>query len=840
MIEKGFLVLIIVFYSIAQPSTAQNMALEMVKEKMGIYHVNFPQEKVYIHHDKPQYVLGEQIWFKAYLLSAILHDPITPSQQVIVELIDPSNVLLSSATIPIVNGGGSGDFFIGPNWETGTYLIRAYTNYQRNFEEQFFFQKEIRVYNAYSSMFDDNSGDIQTLSQEVSGVESSKSGNELKLTFFPEGGDLVAGVATKVAINAFDGQFAGKEIQGTIVDSGGIIVSRFSTHMTGLGMFKLIPKPKEKYIASLLHNNEELSFNLPSVKEEGYSLAIVENRDTLTITTTSTTQTGLTGSFVVGHVRGQLVGLVEGLSGSKSIFKMPLTGAPDGVLHFTLFSAEGIPVSERLVFLLREENQHKIELSITEQEYGMREQVSVNIQKSQKGGDLSLNGSMTVTELALASPNKYSSDIRTYLLMESDLRGRIPDPGYFFGESNSNKALLDLLMLTHGWRRFEWDSLLNDPIIDVNWFPENTLSLKGYTTKYGNVNKRVKSRVFFATLTDDFSMQEQLTDENGYFEFTGVDGYDTIPLLIQAEIYKETVKESKKKKKGEGPIGNRYVDIFIEDGDRPDIDRRNSLIDIEQDPKALQDYFLAARKTSIVDSAYKNILTYQLDEIVVQAEKIDPVEGDRIILYGEPDRRLVADSLKFGYSARSVFELIRGQFPGVTVVGSYPNYNIIMRGANSIQGSTYAVYLLDGAEVDVGLINVLPVERIAFVDVLSSLSKTTIYGTRGNGIVAIYTKTGNEMTAREVVGTLNYTFPGYHKPKVFYSPDYGRDPNSIKPDFRTTLYWDPEINVTSNKPRKLSFYTSDKATVYSLRFEGITSDGTPVVFRKNFEVNERK
>jgi hypothetical protein len=78
MIEKGFLVLIIVFYSIAQPSTAQNMALEMVKEKMGIYHVNFPQEKVYIHHDKPQYVLGEQIWFKAYLLSAILHDPITP------------------------------------------------------------------------------------------------------------------------------------------------------------------------------------------------------------------------------------------------------------------------------------------------------------------------------------------------------------------------------------------------------------------------------------------------------------------------------------------------------------------------------------------------------------------------------------------------------------------------------------------------------------------------------------------------------------------------------------------------------------------------------------------
>lgn len=332
-------------------------------------------------------------------------------------------------------------------------------------------------------------------------------------------------------------------------------------------------------------------------------------------------------------------------------------------------------------------------------------------------------------------------------------------------------------------------------------------------------------------------MQEQITDENGYFEFNGVDGYDTIPLLIQAEIYKENVKESKRQKKGEGPIGNRYVDIFIENGDRPDVDRQNSLLDKEQNPTVLQEYFMASRKTNVVDSAYKNLLTYQLDEIVVQAEKYDPIMADRTnVLYNEPDKRLVLDSTSLGSLARSVFELIRGRFPGVTVVGSFPNYNIIMRGANSIQGSIYAVYLLDGAVVDVSLINLLPVSRVEFIDVLSSLSKTAIYGSSGNGIVAIYTKTGNQMTNKEVVGTLNYTFPGYYKPKIFYSPDYGKENNSIKPDVRTTLYWDPNIHISSNRPNKLSFYTSDKTAIYSLRFEGITTDGTPVVFRKNFEV----
>ncbi|NNE28884.1 MAG: hypothetical protein HKN16_04585, partial [Saprospiraceae bacterium] len=295
------------------------MALEKVKEKMGIYHVNFPQEKVYVHHDKPHYVLGEQIWFKVYLVSAILHDPLTPSQQVTVELIDPGNVVLSTSTIRIEDGGGNGDFRLGADWETGKYLIRAYTNYQRNFEEPFFFEKEIRVYNAYTSIGEGSVSDQNDVLEEP-GNDSSMSETDLNVLFFPEGGDLVAGITTKVAVNAINKQFEGEALQGSIVTSSGTIVSRFSTHKTGLGVFKLIPESGETYSANVSYQGEELSFKLPQVKDIGYSLSITENADTLTILASSNSPTGLAGTFVVGHIRGQLIGFVDGLSGPKSMF----------------------------------------------------------------------------------------------------------------------------------------------------------------------------------------------------------------------------------------------------------------------------------------------------------------------------------------------------------------------------------------------------------------------------------------------------------------------------------------------------------------------------------------
>jgi len=824
---------------IASSLIAQTSA-ESVKEKLGVYHTNFPQEKVYVHYDKPQYVLGERIWYKAYLLDAILHQSLTPSQQVVVELLDPNNELMSAEIIWIENGAGGGDFKLGPEWATGRYLIRAYTSYQRNFEESFFFEKEIRVYDAYAQLRNPDLTSTDLIEAGNLEVSSGKEMAERTLLFFPEGGDLVNGIETTVGVNAFDANSNGVKVSATVHNAQGDVVARFNTHETGLGFFNLKPEVGEQYSARVNWESEDLVFDLSAVKADGFVLRLREKRDTLTLTAHTTIENGLEGAFIVSHMRGQLFGIIEGLSGSNSILRIPLSEAPDGVLHFTLFTSDGNPVSERLKFVYRKENIPPVDFALSKDNFGKREEVLVSISPKDTAADMYVNGSITVTELKLATPHKYASDIRSYLLLESDLRGRIPSPTFFFEDKAASRKLLDVLMLTHGWRRFEWTALLEDPIVNIEWMPENNLTLRGHTTKYGKPDKPVKTRVFISTLSDDFNMREIITQDNGEFVFAGLQGFDTIPLLIKAEIYKEA-KSKKDGSQGAARSGSNYVDIFIDPVMLPLVSRYNSRIDPEIDPNVIEDYFSVSRRTQIVDSAYQDILSIQLDEVTVEAEKYNPVqeEHEALMLYKEPDHRLVPDSMSGGALAVNAFELIRGRFPGVNVVGTFPNYNATMRGANSIAGETYATYVLDGMVVDVSLINSLPVDRIAFVDVLSGLSKSALYGSSGNGVIAFYSKTAEQMnTSKKSVGSMHYTYPGYHKAKMFYSPDYGIAQDSHeKPDYRTTLYWSSDLHIASDEKKFMTFFTGDKASVYSVRFEGITSDGTPVVLRETFEVN---
>jgi hypothetical protein len=817
---------------------AQN-ASDVVKEKLGIYHTNFPQEKVYLNHDKPQYVLGEKIWYKVYLLDAILHQALTPSQQVVVELMDANNELMSTQTIRIKEGSGSGDFQLGAEWATGMYFLRAYTSYQRNFEESFFFEKEIRVYDAYAQIRNPDLTLDEVVEAGNHDISPREELDEHTLMFFPEGGDLVNGIMTTIAVNAYDDKGVGVQVAATVHNAQGELVARFNTHETGLGFFNLKPELGQNYTAQVNWLGNEMEFTLPSVRSSGFVLRVREKRDTLTVTAETTHENGLDGAFVVGHIRGQLFGVIEGLSGKKSILRVPLNETPDGVLHFTLFSSDGRPVSERLKFVFRKDNTPAVEISLAKESFSKRGEVLVSISTQDTSADMMLNGSLTVTELQLATPHKHASDIRSYLLLESDLRGRIPNPGFFFEDKSASRKLLDVLMLTHGWRRFEWKTLLKDPIVDVKWMPDNALTLRGHTTKYGKPDKPVKSKVFISTLSDNFSMQELISEENGEFVFTGLQGYDTIPLLIQAEIYKEP-KPSKGGKAEKKKSGSSYVDIFIDPEVLPVVSRNNARVDPEIDRDAMQDYFAESRRTQVVDSAYQDILSVQLDEVEIIAEEYDPVkeEHEALMMYNNPDHRLVPDSIPGGSLSNSVFEIIRGRFPGVNVVGTFPNYNAIIRGANSISGNTYATYVLDGMVVDVSLINSLPVERIAFVDVLKGLGKAAVYGSAGNGIIAVYTKTAEQMQeSRKTVGSMNYMYSGYYKAKVFYSPDYGNNlPRQEKPDYRTTLYWNSEVRVAPNEKQNLTFFTGDKASVYSVRFEGVTAGGVPVVLHDTFEV----
>lgn len=809
--------------------------------------LNFPQEKVYVHHDKPVYVLGEVIWYKCYLVDAIYHQTFTPSLQVNVELYGPEDELIQRQIIRIENGGGAGELKLDPELTPGKYFIRAYTAYQKNFDPSFMFEKEIRVYDAYASIRNPDTpvDSLVIMGNSTMASSGSESLDDVNLLFFPEGGALVAGLPLTVAVNAFDSSGNGLAVSGTVLDANRNISGRFTTHETGLGFFTITPSASARYSATVNSaDGTERSFSLPRVEAEGYTLRIREKRDTLTISVNSTRPTGLEGAFIVGHMRGKLFGVIDALAGSIASVRVPLAGTPEGILHFTLFSQNGTPLCERLVFHLPDEVEDAISLELSEERYLRRSPVELDI--SRLIDTTGFEGSLTITDLGLATPAEHASNILTFLLLESDLKGRIPAPGFFLEEGAANKKLLDILMLTHGWKRFEWNDIASRKKVRIDFLPEQALSIRGYTTKFQKPDKPVQTRVFLTMMDQDFQMQQQITNPEGEFEFGGIIAYDTVQVNLQAEIFKTPKNPEKAKKKLEeeqfklAPDGDRYVDIRFEPEYRDQLDRTGAILDPDIPPNRIMDYFSESRRTQVVDSAYQDMISVTLDEVVVTQEKYDPVaeEQKRIMWYSEPDSRVYPDSLPVGSLSKNIFELIRGSIPGVEVLGTFPNYQARIRGSNSIMGNTFATYVIDGVEVDAQLMNNFPVQRVAFIDVLRSLNKSAIYGSGGNGVIAIYTKTNEQMAqSRNQPGLLNFLLPGYHKAATYTSPDYGSDTNNDKPDFRTTLYWNPAISISKTAAKtSVEFYTSDRASVYSIRLEGVTADGRPVVASKLFEV----
>ncbi|MBC7915023.1 MAG: TonB-dependent receptor, partial [Pyrinomonadaceae bacterium] len=125
--------------------------LKTFLSKLEHYRNNYGQEKVHIHTDKPYYSIGDTIWFKSYIVSAQNNRLSDLSKILYVELINEKDSLKKSLRLPVVAGLSWGDFTLSDSLSEGNYRIRAYTNWMRNFDEAYFFEKTIKIGNSFSS-----------------------------------------------------------------------------------------------------------------------------------------------------------------------------------------------------------------------------------------------------------------------------------------------------------------------------------------------------------------------------------------------------------------------------------------------------------------------------------------------------------------------------------------------------------------------------------------------------------------------------------------------------------------------------------------------------------------
>ena len=794
-------------------------------------------EKVYVHTDKDYYTNGENIWLKAYILNGITHLPSDKSLVVYVELVDYQDEIIAQQKLYASSAGASGDIVLPKNIKAGTYVLRAYTKYMLNDKEPVLFQKEIPIWAQRINASTSSEKTARNEKKEESTAEKiiiSEIGKP-EVQFFPEGGDLITGLESVIGIKITDKNGNGLSLKGKIFDEGGTLVSAFKSYEFGLAKTSFLVETDVDYYLQIQIDGKAFKYPIPKALLKGYTLRVLNMGEYLKIRVVTTIRRGLEGALLLGHLRGALIMEQVFKKNSENVYTVKLLTSKlsDGIAQFTLFTPDGEPVCERLTFVENENNNFKLSVETDKSNYGFRGKVNIDLALADDGGE-PLEGDFSMSVVTQKGLQKDPVNIKSWLLLNSDLGGTIANPNFFFQEDlKGRKFQLDLLMLTHGWRRFAWKSFTSQRVSkELTFPPEKGIMINGNTTAFQNRFQPKKTLTTLSVLAEEISQEKKPTNAQGKFSYGPFYFKDSVETIINAERLPET------NKKDEFAI---YLDPpFPSIKTKSPKKRRIKTTTIAN----AQPYLEEAQRKRVADFKYDPKVT-RLEEVVVKSKKktrqelIDKELNSRTI-YGSANNRLFPDSIPWAQNAFSVLDILR-LVPGVQVFGNFPNQTVQIRGAVNFGGPVPPLYVIDGVPVQVSFIQTMQPYDILFVDVLKG-PEAAIYGSRGGGgVVAFYTKRGGDLqqVPDRVPGVANFTVPGFYKAREFYAPNYELSiPEHEKPDYRTTLYWDPDVTVKDGTVSDLNFYTGDSAGTYTIRIEGVTLDGRPVNRLYDFQVLE--
>lgn len=792
--------------AVRESNAVDDPFIKALSEKSRNYLVKQPIQKTYLHLDRKTYSPGETLWYSAFVVEGHAHHPAFRSPSLTVLFVSPSDSVLAEQIIPLENGQGNGSLLIPMDLPNGNCQIVAYTEWMKNFEEDFYFREKVTVIS----------------NKPLATDERKPTSPDIDLQFFPEGGRLIAGITGQVAFKVIGKDGSGVDVSGKVLDSQGNAVSFFKSMHMGMGSFFLTPKLNEEYHAVLDGSSGRIP--LPSVYESGYGLLAKNLSDnSVEVMVTASQEFSEEPFYVVGSIRGRLYYADMFKPGRKNqvSFEIPKNKLPSGCLVITLFDKEGMPRSERVVFVNNEQVLN-IQVIPDKNRYDAREKVKVDLRVTDNFGNPVRAGlSVSVTDEEQVNRDKYSGNLITHLFMESEVRGTIEDPGFYFENSDrSTLYALDMLMMTQAWRKINWEAV-KQPKFNV---PEH-IDGKGVTVsgtafvKNGNKPLSNASISMVPVSGDGMSIYETTTSSKGNFTFTNVSEFDSTLVVFVAT----------------NDRGNKTdISVILDRTKGAEIKNTAQALQIEQWNKT----FLArAGERKQLDTVYDTPMEVILDEFVVESHRIEQVRSS--VYNIEPDA--VYKTKPTDQFSTFLQLLSAANLPGVRVIGN----NVSIRGAAMAgRWSQYPLFIIDGVPVmgdsastnNVNnLINPFDVERIETLIGPAA----AIFGVRvGSGVILIYTKTGGEALSEPSKEFRTYPIKGYAVSREFYSPNYDVvSEEHAKPDKRATLYWNPILQTDAFGEASISFYNSDIARRLHVVIQGISSYGDPGVAETVFKHN---
>jgi hypothetical protein len=772
---------------------------QQIDSMMNLYVYAFPKEKIHVHFDKTVYNKEETIWYKIYILDdqGLTH----LSKNVYVEWFDTTGKMIRQMVSPLYQSTSKGAFDI-PSEYTGNFLrMKVYTQWSLNDEPDFQYVRDLVINNNTPT-------DLKKRAIPTTQVE-----------LFPEGGgDLVNGLVSKIAFKASNNFGLPVAIKGILMTETNKVIDTLKVKHDGMGIFLLLPKAGEKYWVKWsdpLGNTGTTA--LPAAKTEGVTLSITPTNEfaAVKIERSLNVPESLKKMYLMVHMNQSLLFKVDVNAKEKTglLAKIPITEMSTGVLQFTLFNENWQPLAERILFV--NNRSHEFGAKLIPQMASLTKR-GKNVFDVYVSDTVATNMSISVTDASIEpviAPNTIYSD----LMLSGEIRGKIHNPGYYLStDADSVTAHLDLVMLTHGWRRFNWEKLKAGIPPELKYLLE-----KDWMKIAGKVNGMKSISVNDLLLNMIIQHKDssrkfifQPVSKEGTFENHDVFFYDTVRIFYSFNKNQQ-LDAMTQIQFDNGLLKPTAKNIAYNDDERR-INWNDSLA------KSKMNYFLQLQEDWKKRSMYKS-----LQEVVIKARvkpKEDAIDqryatglfsgGDAFVfdIMSDPAANMGFDIMTY----------LQGRVPGLQISRAGSSTTMSWR------GGTPEIYI-DQMRVDPSMVQNISMNDIAMVKVF----RPPFFGGSGGGdggAISIYTKKGGDTrssnTGKNSKGMLSTLMAGFTRFKEFYNPQYDNPSENPETDIRTTLYWNPYIITNKKSPRfRVQFYNNDISKKLLVVLEGVNAEG---------------
>ncbi|UCS91617.1 hypothetical protein KZP23_12725 [Echinicola marina] len=665
--------------------------------------------------------------------------------------------------------------------------------------------------------------------------------DNIDLQFFPEGGDMIHGQISKIGFKAVDQKGKGITVKGNIVNNEGEIITDFEGNHLGMGTLFLLPDSTKQYFASISSlKDTSLSFQypLPQAKPQGQSFSIIRGENKIRLVSVNSKPIN-DSVFIQIKCRGIEYYMMKGrLRKGEMMVPLSKSNLPEGVLSFTLLDKNRQPVAERLYFNERPENRLKVQAKTDTSTYLQRKKTAIDIRvldPEDKPEKVNLSVLVINSDL-IGESQQNRQNILSQLLLNADLKGEIENPGYYFDTHNDQRHQdMEALMLTQGWRRYNYTQELDSIIYQ----PETSLHVSGTVGGVLSPKKKKEGAALtLMTFGDKPYFQAQNTDSLGRFHFPIPDAFGhKLNILIQSA-----------NKSGK----NKNYTITLDKSPFPpfDFDHRKSIEDLDSTQFAL---ITQQQEKNKVDRAFRlSNDAFELEEVIVE-DYLMTSEREKVTKrFGKPDKVIGGEEIqekeeKWSYGLYSVLLF---NYPEIRIERMEATYGEDSLGGPegsylkaTIPGGEETLVVIDGIPVinyNYDLIPNIPpsevksVELIRFANRFSELymevypqANPLEIPMTGN-VIAIYTLAGKGIfSVQQPPGILKAAIPLYSPSKEFYTPKYQHISSEdwVKPDLRTLVHWQPQVITDENGKATVSFYNGDITGNIMIVIEAISENG---------------